>query len=192
MFDGTGNCGRGRGIGIAVITLIGLAAGVSWAVPVTTVYEFVPESSEFQMHGMRGGSYVYSVDGWFELLIDHESEEAHISSVETELSGLGWGDGLGIEDVFYIDLMDMESTFVGDDVVTFFGDAGASGIPVSDITLNLVFAGSSVYLTAAFGELLDDGYQYRLDAVAVPEPGCMLMLGLGMLGLGRGRLRHGP
>ena len=159
--------------GLAVLALLVAGASQTQAVPVTTTYEFLPEQSTLvKSGGIAGRTETYTVEGQFKLTADFEVGVACFDQVDATY-GQGWSLGglLSMTELVGTIVEDTEIEFVGE---TVFG---------SDIVLTLTFIDHSVHLTGGYTDIFPDGYGNDLDAVAVPEPATILLVGVGAVGL---------
>ena len=180
-----------------LFTLISAALFVpeAKATPVTTIYEFLPEqSSVVWSGGIFGRRGTTSFEGQFQLTVDYDAGIASFDQVDATTS----------EPVLYFDeeadhrirtqslnvifrMTELESTYVSDEQIDFLMERYHPQFPheYSDIWVRLTFMDEMVRVTGRYVELIADGYQFDLDAVAIPEPMTLLFLGLGGLLIGR-------
>jgi len=169
-----------------VLALVGCATAP--AAIVMTTYEFIPDESTVVYYGGWGGRFDYSIEGQFQLSVDFDAGIASFDQVNATLS----------EEVLYYDydehdfsftqslgllfsMTELESTYVSDKQIDFLLERNIPTFPGSDIHIVLTFMDDSVHLTGNFEDPLVDGHWYDLDAVAIPEPVTVLLLGLGGL-----------
>jgi len=157
-----------------VLALVGCATAP--AVIVTTTYEFIPEQSTVVQTGGFGGTYEsYTIEGQFQLTVDFDADVASFDHVDAT-----YGDGWSLGDLF--NMTELDGSVVSDTAIDFEGQT--TDFPF-DIHLGLAFVDDLVHLTGGFVENVPDGFGYDLDAVAVPEPAMLFLVGLGGLLLRR-------
>jgi hypothetical protein len=178
--------------GIIILAIAGCATEAR-ATTVTTLYEFIPEQSTVLE---RNWSWVYyekwySIEGQFQLTVDFDAGIASFDHVDATLSEEIFFSDYGEEpistdslDVLF-HMTELESTYVNDTAIDFVFEKNIPTFPFADIHLSLTFVDNSIHLTGRFSEAAYDGYQYDLDALAVPEPATILLLGFGVLLLKR-------
>ena len=160
--------------GIAILAIAG-CAGEAPAAIVTPTYEFIPEQSTVVQTGGFGGTYEsYTIEGQFQLTVDFDADVASFDHVDAT-----YGDGRSLGDLF--NMTELDGTVVSDTAIDFEGQTTHFPDYPFDIHLGLAFVDDLVHLTGGFVENVPDGYGYDLDAVAIPEPGTLLLFGLGGL-----------
>jgi len=164
-----------------VLALVGCATAP--AAIVTNTYEFLPDESTMVYYGGWGGRFDYSIEGHFQLTVDFDAGIASFKQVDATLLGEGHLNGQSLGDLFH--MTELESTYVSDAQIDFLLERDMPTFPGADIHLSLTLRDDSVHMTGSFSEPLVDGPWYDLDAVAVPEPVTLFLVGLGGLMLRR-------
>jgi len=159
-----------------VLALVGCATAP--AAIVTTTYDFIKDDSTLSVWGMGGGG-PYSIEGHFRLTVDYDAGIASFDQVDATILGQGFLNGQSLGDLFH--MTELETTYVSDTQIEFLLERNIPTFPGADIHLNLTLRDDSVHLTGNFEDPLVDGHWYDLDAVAIPEPVTVLLLGLGGL-----------
>lgn len=176
-----------------IVILVLLECGGE-AATVTTTYEFLPDPNALRTSGGFDGQGfgTFSIEGQFLLSVDFDTGIAFFEQVDATLS----------EEIPYYDydkgdlsltqslsvlfsMTELESTYVSDKTIDFVLERNIPSFPGADIYLGLTFIDDSVHLTGHFGMPMADGYWYSLDAVAVPEPATLFLVGLSLLLLRR-------
>ena len=177
---------------VGLFLVIGIA-GKATGVPVTTIYEFVPEQGSLGVSGgFAGTSKAYPVEGQFQLTIDFAASTASFDWVDAAISEPIWyhheiwePPRLTQDLNIILHMTELVSTYVSDTQIDFLLERNDPMYPDPrwDIRIRLIFMDDLLHLTGGFSEPMHDSYQYDLDAVAVyvPEPLTLLFLGLGGL-----------
>ena len=176
--------------GIIILAIAGCATEARATAAVTTLYEFIPEQSTVLERNWSWGYYEkwYSIKGQFQLTVDFDAGIASFDQVDATISEeIFFSDYYGEEpistdslDVLF-HMTELVSTKVNDTAIDFVFEKNIPTFPFADIHLSLTFVDNSVYLTGRFSEAAYDGNQYDLDAVAVPEPATLFLVGIGVL-----------
>jgi len=173
-----------------IIFAIGGCATQARAAAVTTLYEFIPEQSSVLERNWSWGYYEkwYTIEGQFQLTVDFDAGIAWFDQVNATLSEeIRFSDYYGEEPVstYSLDVLfhmtELVSTGVSDTAIDFLFEKNIPTFPFADIHLSLNFLDNSVHLTGWFSEVAYDGNQYILDAVTVPEPATLFLVGIGVL-----------
>lgn len=177
---------------VGLFLVIGIA-GKATGVPVTTIYEFVQDESTVVVGSPWGPPEFFSINGQFDLTVDFDVGIASFDDVDATLSGNVWywetyGQPLPSRtnnlDVLF-KLTELESVYVSDTQIDFYFDRNLPMFPDSNIRLSITFVDGSLNMTGYFSAPVFDGPSYSLNAVAVPEPGTLLLLAFGGIMLKR-------
>lgn len=174
--------------GIVILAIVGCATAP--AAIVTSTYEFLPDPNALRTSGgfAGQGQGTFSIEGQFRLSVDFDAGIAMFEQVDATLSGEVWfyddsagdtipTDSLGV--LFH--MTELESTYVSDTAIAFVFERNIPRFPIADIHLSVTFLGDSVQLVGDFSDPVWDGYDFYLNAVAVPEPMTITLLILGAL-----------
>jgi len=163
------------------------------ATTVTTTYEFLPDQSTMVWYfGLYGRLIPHSIEGQFQLTIDFDAGSATFDYVDAVLTN-GQPppynpnmnlNGERLDDIFY--LTELVSTDVSEATIDFAGQFDLAGL--ENILVELTFVGDSVHLVGSreFAQVVPDGNAYWFNAVAIPEPGTLLVFAVGGLIIRKG------
>jgi hypothetical protein len=173
----------------AAIMMCCLWGTTAWGTLITYEYDFVPEQSEFiRSGGLLGGVCSYCIEGRFQLSVDFDAGNASFDWVDANISKLIWyypeigQQGLWTQDLNVIfHMTELESTYVSTTEIDFLLERNSLSFPLSDIHLSVTSLNDLIWVTGYFMEPVYDGHSYTLNAtaVAVPEPGTLLLLAFG-------------
>ncbi len=174
---------------VAVAILTGLV-GSAPATAVTNTYQFLPDqSSVLQSGGFAGISESYSIQGSFQMTVDYEALTASFDQVNASLSpGSVYLSEYDLGTLFYMTELvgSVPVDFLpGPPLIWFWGQTHEIG--GTDYIYCLIAIDGSLQLTGRFWDGYVDGFQYDLNAVAIPEPATLSLLAVGGLALIRRR-----
>ena len=175
--------GAGKAAIVAVAILTGLL-GTAPATAVTNTYQFLPGESSVHLSGGFGGwNETHSIEGYFQMTVDYEALTASFDQVNASLSP--GGEYLGEYDLGTLFYM---TELVGSvaipfapypELINFQGRSHDLGIILTDYIDCLIATDGSLQLTGRFWDGYIDGFQYDLNAVAIPEPATLSLLAIG-------------
>ena len=165
--------GPGKAIIVAVAILTGLVGGAP-AAAVTNTYQFSPDQSSVLLSGgFAGISESYSIQGSFQMTVDYEAFTASFDQVNATLSPGGvYLSEYDLGTLFYMTELvgGVAIDFApGPELIRFLDRSHDDGTPADYIDC-LIAINGSLQLTGRFWDGYADGFQYDLNAVAIPEP----------------------
>ncbi len=184
----------GKAAIVAVAILTGLV-GSAPATAVTNTYQFSPDQSSVHLSGGFGGwNETHSIEGYFQMTVDYEALTASFDQVNASLSPGGeYLSEYDLGTLFY--MTELVGTVAidflpGPPLIVFQGKTHENNGGTDYIDCLIAIDGS-LQLTGRFWDGFPDGFQYDLNAVAMPEPATLSLLAMGGLALLRRRRRLG-
>ncbi len=161
-------------VGVAILTgLVGSAT----AVGITNTYQFLSDQSSVNLSGgFVGISENFSIQGSFQMTVDYEARTASFDQVNATFT----------PDSVYLSKYDMGTLFYMTELVGRMPIDFMPGPPLiifqgrtheiggTDSIFCLIDIDGSLQLTGRFWDGYVDGFQYDLDALAIPEPTTLL------------------
>jgi len=176
------------------IVILALSECSGEATTVTTLYEFIPDQSTvIWHHGFTGWSIPHSIEGQFQLSVDFDARIASFDWVDAILTN-GQPpshhpdfnmNGHSLGEIFI--MTELVGTVISDTAINFESQFDPESSLVDVVLIELTFIENWVYLTGSweYSEPIPDASGFSLDAVAVPEPAMLFLVGLGVLLLRR-------
>lgn len=154
-------------LGVLAISVVLFMYGAAWAQTSTNNYVFVPgQSTVVQTGGFAGIEETHTIEGQFQLTVDFDANIASFDQVDATLSESVYLPTQDLGELFQ--MTELVSTDVNETAIDFVDtNPPLGGI---DINIRLTFMGNLVHLTGRRTVPWPDGFQYDLDAIAVPRP----------------------